>query len=213
MRRAAGLAVVLLLALDAIPAQPARADGDPASDALVTGDVYFPNAPAMSAGVARQLGRAVAETRRNGRLVRVAIIGTRVDLGAVPALFGRPRAYARFLRAELRSSYRGGLLVVMPAGFGVAGPPAGHAGALAGLRAGSSPDDLGRAAARALQRLARAGEADPHRRPRGAQGPRGRRPDRRRAARRRPVLRNGSPPYENLSTVPASCGASSISPC
>jgi hypothetical protein len=84
--RPARPAALLALAALALPPATARADGDPASDALVTGDVYFPYAPPISAPVSRRLTRVVRETARSGRLVRVAVIGTPIDFGAAAAL-------------------------------------------------------------------------------------------------------------------------------
>jgi len=51
--------------------------------------------------------------------VKVALIYTAEDLGAIPSLFGQPGEYAHFLGVELGLRYVGPLLVVMPAGFGV----------------------------------------------------------------------------------------------
>ncbi len=61
---------------------------------------------------------------RAGFPVRVAIIASRSDLGAVTELWREPRAYARFLGIELSLAYKGRLLVVMPNGFGINWP--GH---------------------------------------------------------------------------------------
>ena len=57
--------------------------------------------------------------------IRVAIIASRSDLGAITGLWLKPRAYARFLGLELSLAYTGRLLVVMPNGFGFNWP--GHA--------------------------------------------------------------------------------------
>ena len=51
---------------------------------------------------------------RRGDRVKVALIYTAEDLGAIPSLFGQPGEYA-----QLGLWYVGPLLVVMPAGFGV----------------------------------------------------------------------------------------------
>jgi hypothetical protein len=51
--------------------------------------------------------------------VKVAVIATKEDLGAVPSLFNQPEQYAKFLGTEISFFYSGVLLVVMPAGFGV----------------------------------------------------------------------------------------------
>ena len=55
----------------------------------------------------------------------MAIIASPFDLGAVTALWRKPRAYARFLGIELSTVYRQRLLVVMPDGLGFNWP--GHA--------------------------------------------------------------------------------------
>ena len=57
-----------------------------------------------------------------GLPIKVAVIGNKTDLGAVPQLWGKPQTYARFLGAELRFVYKDTLLVVMPQGFGINGP-------------------------------------------------------------------------------------------
>ena len=57
-----------------------------------------------------------------GLPIKVAIIGNKTDLGAVPQLWAKPQVYARFLGAELRFVYKDTLLIVMPQGFGINGP-------------------------------------------------------------------------------------------
>src|SRR5205823_5001613 len=54
-----------------------------------------------------------------GYPIKVALITERYDLGAVPALFGKPQEYARFLGFELAFLYRGPLLIAMPNGYGI----------------------------------------------------------------------------------------------
>ncbi len=51
--------------------------------------------------------------------MRVALIATRGDLGAVPVLYEKPQRYADFLGQEIVYYYKGPLLVVMPNGYGV----------------------------------------------------------------------------------------------
>ncbi len=118
---ACGVVVVILAALAAAVAAPAaRADGDPASDVLLYQHAFFPYAAPSAAAKAELLG-AVAAAKRAGYTVRVAVIQSKQDLGADPELFAQPQLYAKFLDAELRSTrYLGGLIVVMPQGFGVA---------------------------------------------------------------------------------------------
>jgi len=96
----------------------ARADGDPASDVLYTSNTYLPyDAPPASAATA--LKNAVESAYRRHYRVKVAVIGSQVDLGAVPSLWGRPTQYAKFLGTELETFYAGPLLIVMPQGFGI----------------------------------------------------------------------------------------------
>lgn len=96
---------------------PAAGDGDPASDYLLQRDTFTPYPPPAAASV-RALAASVATVWAHGDRLKVAVVATPQDLGAVPSLFGRPAEYARFLSIELSYVYRGPLLVAMPAGFG-----------------------------------------------------------------------------------------------
>jgi hypothetical protein len=131
----------------------ARADGDPASDYLPTADIYVPVDPPAASNLQMDLDNLVFAARRRGYVVKIAVIGSRTDLGAVPQLFGHPQTYARFLGSELRLSYDGRLLIVMPQGIGARGVSKPELRALRGLTvAATSPDDLlrsGMAAVRA----------------------------------------------------------------
>jgi hypothetical protein len=166
------LAVSLAAAASAAAAAPALADGDPASDVLLFQPAFFPYA-APSNGAKAQLLGAVAAAKRAGYTIRVAVIQSRRDLGANPELYAKPRIYAKFLDAELRSArYFGALAVVMPQGFGVApGGALTHGGkrfeprpigpllrAIAPLRAPrtTDPDTLTRAGVTAVERIAAA---------------------------------------------------------
>lgn len=96
----------------------ARADGDPASDTLLYANVYLPYAaPPKSAASALQ--QAIASVYSDGNRVKVAVIQSRDDLGAIPSLFGKPANYATFLGHEISGVYIGPLLIVMPQGYGV----------------------------------------------------------------------------------------------
>jgi hypothetical protein len=112
-------ALAAIVAVAACIAAPlAHADGDPASDYLYTQQVFVPfdsKAPAAAQG---ELHQTVAGANRAGYRIRVAIIGSAYDLGAVPSLWKKPQTYARFLGQELIFLYKGRLLVVMPNGFG-----------------------------------------------------------------------------------------------
>ena len=123
-RLAATLAAVLVVTAAAPAAAglwppSAFADGDPASDVLVYQPVFFPYKPAPHA-LQRHLVGLVRSANQQGYRIRVAIVQSRRDLGSVPALFGTPTVYARFLSSELSSIWRDRVLVVMPDGYGLA---------------------------------------------------------------------------------------------
>jgi hypothetical protein len=138
----------------------ARADGDPASDVLLEQNVYVPYR-APSPGVRSALVRAADGVYADGGRVKVALIFSAEDLGAIPSLFGQPGEYAHFLGVELGLWYGGPLLVVMPAGFGFydgGRPTAAAERVLRSVPVGAGdPDGLARGATSALQRLAAAG--------------------------------------------------------
>ena len=148
------LLTLLLLAVLVVPA--ARADGDPASDYLVTQNVFLgvalPHRDAIAA-----LDAAVASVYAHGERVRVAVVATPTDLGSIPSLFGRPAGYAKFLGTELRDYYIGPLLVVMPAGFGIYDGGRSVAAETPVLarrpRPGTTRDELAGAAAAAVDAL------------------------------------------------------------
>jgi hypothetical protein len=114
------LELVLLLSIAAAAtASAARADGDPASDYLVAQQTFVsPNAD-ISSAVEAQLNALLTAARRGGYTLRIAVIQSSYDLGAVTALDKKPRLYARFLSQELRLIYKKRLLVVMPNGYGI----------------------------------------------------------------------------------------------
>jgi hypothetical protein len=118
LRRAA---LGLLLALAFAPS--ALADGDPASDILAPPEarVYMTIAATVPQ-LEKKLDATTQQINDAGLQIKVAVIGNKTDLGAVPQLWDKPQTYARFLGSELRFVYRGTLLVVMPSGFGINGP-------------------------------------------------------------------------------------------
>lgn len=118
MNRAIVIVLVLLAALMAVPF--AQADGDPASDYLLTTSTFVPPDLGISAADSARLSATVAAARAAGYPIRVALIGSAYDLGSISSLDRKPKQYARFLGAELTLVYHGRLLVVMPNGFGVA---------------------------------------------------------------------------------------------
>ena len=116
MRRAAVL-LAALLAAGAV-ATTALADGDPASDYLLSQQVFFPFSVKYPESRQQQLAALVKDANDKGYKVRVALIANKSDLGSVTALWGQPRTYAHFLGQELTFLYKGPLLIVMPAGLG-----------------------------------------------------------------------------------------------
>jgi hypothetical protein len=115
MRR---LAFLAMLAAACVAAPLARADGDPASDYLYTQQVFIPFDIKVPVAAQGDLHRTIAGANRAGFHIRVAIIASAYDLGAVPSLWKKPQTYARFLGEELVFLYKQRLLIVMPNGFG-----------------------------------------------------------------------------------------------
>jgi hypothetical protein len=151
----------LALALLAVAcmASTAAADGDPASDVLYTDNLYLPyDAPPPAAATA--LKRAIESAYGRHLRVKVAVIESQVDLGAVPSLWGKPSQYAKFLGTELETFYVGPLLIVMPGGFGIydgGRSVAAEKRVLSSLSIkGFDSESLTRAAADAVGRLVRA---------------------------------------------------------
>lgn len=137
----------------------AKADGDPASDMLLAQSVFYPFSPAVAAGLQKTLNAEAAAANRAHFPLKVALIDSPVDLGAIPTLFGKPQQYASFLDQEISfANTKDLLLVVMPAGYGVAGltPRATDAAASLPKPAGRQSDDLARAAFEAIPKLAAA---------------------------------------------------------
>jgi len=106
-------------------AASARADGDPASDVLVSQTLFLPQDAGVPANQQAQLDALLHAAQQSGYQIRVALIASPTDLGSVTELWRQPQNYARFLAQELSLLYRGPLLVVMPNGYGLyrlAGP-------------------------------------------------------------------------------------------
>lgn len=166
------LLCLLVCALAAGVATPAaQADGDPASDYLVSQQVFLSYDAKIPSALQRKLVAAVASANKNGYPLRVALIWSSYDLGSVPELFRKPKTYARFLDAEDSKCWWGGscgagrfktttrLLVVMPNGLGFAQwkhSPAGGYRTLAGIKVGRTPAGLATAATTAVVKLATA---------------------------------------------------------
>jgi hypothetical protein len=132
------------------------ADGDPASDVLFADDVFLPYPPPTKT-VGQALRNATASAYKNGYRLKVAVIASEADLGAIPSLFGKPTEYSRFLGVELSMYYVGPLLIVMPAGYGIydgGRSTAAEQAVLSHLSVdASSKDSLVASATKAAQRL------------------------------------------------------------
>jgi cytochrome oxidase Cu insertion factor (SCO1/SenC/PrrC family)/thiol-disulfide isomerase/thioredoxin len=159
LARTAGLGLALvILVWAAMSPGAARADGDPGSDVLVYQSLFVTSTAGVSVSKQVALDGLLAKAKQAGVPIRVAIIAHPADLGAVGELWGKPRAYARFLGYELSLSYRQRLLVVMPSGFGVSWPKHSTQAAyraLAATRVPAGGDGLAGAAESAIIAVAR----------------------------------------------------------
>jgi hypothetical protein len=97
-----------------------QANGDPASDYLLTQRVFLPFTTKIDQNEVTRLNGLLRDADQKRYRIRVALILSRGDLGTAFSLFGKPGKYAQFLGLELAFVYRGRLLVVMPNGFGYA---------------------------------------------------------------------------------------------
>ncbi len=150
------LALAVSLALGA--ATGARADGDPASDILLVQNVFYPYEPSTSVALQRRLDGAAAAAATAGLPIKVALIASPVDLGAVSSLWGKPQQYAGYLDDELSSTGPEPLLVVMPDGYAARSLTRREMAALAALPlpSGRTSDALASAALTAVRRIAAA---------------------------------------------------------
>ena len=133
----------------------AAADADPASDVLLAQNVYYPYQLHTDPPLEAAMNRVLSSAARAGLPLKVAVIGSSLDLGAIPNFFGHPQQYAQFLDKEISFNDRPSLLVVMPAGFGVVA--AGPSNALASLKVNTHQSAYGlvRTAVLAVVMLAR----------------------------------------------------------
>jgi hypothetical protein len=139
-------------------AAQAVADGDPASDVLLGQSVFYPYSPSVSASLQNSLNAETTAAARVGFPLKVALIASPVDLGVIPDLFNKPQQYANFLDQEISLRTKQPLLVVMPAGYGVAGMSSNATSALSSLAkpSGQASNDLAQAATAAVPKIAKA---------------------------------------------------------
>lgn len=109
------LAAVLVASLHT-PA--ALGHGDPVTEYLPTHQVFVPFDLKAPQPETEQLVALVDEANRAGFTIRVAIVWSHYDLGAVPELWHMPRRFARYVGADIRAAYKSRLLIVFSDGFG-----------------------------------------------------------------------------------------------
>jgi hypothetical protein len=177
---AALAALVVAASAFGLAAPAALADGDPASDILLYQDAYLPYGQVLPARIQANVQQVAANANAASFPLRVAVLGSEDDMGAVVSLYGKPEQYARYLHGEFVSgpaAYRrhadsaararsgaagraaqAALLVVMPNGYGVAGPvPADARRTIEGTRVDARDGlSLGEAAVKGVAQLARA---------------------------------------------------------
>ena len=146
----------------------AGANIDPASDVLLGQNVFLPYRPEVCSQLQEPLADLTTEAAQADYPIKVAIIGSRADLGGAAQYFGRPQEYAQLLGNELGFNPHGeggvetsrSLLTVMPEGFGyyASGNAPDVSEVVDGLDApeSSHPNDLARAAVDALPKMAKA---------------------------------------------------------
>lgn len=135
----------------------ARADGDPASDILLASPVFMPQDANLPPAQQSQLLALTREAKAAGVPIKVAIISSKIDLGSVPELFGKPEPYAKFLGAEIGFVYKDRLVVVMPNGLGLFHSKhsvAAEQKAVQGIKVGPGGAGLATAALTATERIA-----------------------------------------------------------
>ena len=156
MRRAGAL-LVLLSAL-ALPGG-AEANGDPASDVLLTTQVFLPFEAPISKFAQDDLRKTVAEANKKRFKLRVALIAFTSDLGTAVSLWKHPQNYSEFLGKEIAFVYTGPLLISMPSGFGFydeGRPVANEKQVLAKVQPGTTPTALAESTTAAVRALAAA---------------------------------------------------------
>ena len=119
------LALLLAVVAAAGVAHSARADGDPASDYLLVQSSFLPFNAKVDPAASKELADTIRAADQKGFKIKVAVIGSRYDLGTAFSLYNKASKYAEFLGLELSFQYHDGLLVVMPNGYGysIAGKP------------------------------------------------------------------------------------------
>ena len=155
MRRA--LLIAAVAALLAVPA--AQANGDPASDVLITQQVFIPFEAPISTSAKDELIKTVAAANDRGYKIRVAVIAFTGDLGTAVSLWRHPQSYSKFLGSELAFVYSNRLLIAMPSGFGFyrgRKPVAKEQAVVVKIPPGKTPTELTESTTKAVRALAAA---------------------------------------------------------
>jgi hypothetical protein len=157
---------VLLASIVAATVGIAVADVDPASDVLLLQNVFVPYQPKVCSEVKKALVSATDKSHAAGYPLKVAVVGSKNDLGGAPQYFGNPTAYAKFLGQELavygpdvgRDLSTSPLLVAMPQGWGLyqVDPPANSVVTSIKIPPKADPNALARAAIEAVPKVATA---------------------------------------------------------
>jgi hypothetical protein len=155
-RRVAVVAGLVLLATPAV----AHANGDPASDYLLVQSAFLPFNAKVDPQASKELSETIRAADDKGFKIKVAVIGSRYDLGTAFSLYDKAQKYAEFLGLELSFQYRDRLLVVMPNGYGVSvngkPDPKGTAVVQTLPPPGKDPTDQVKGATAAIRKLAAA---------------------------------------------------------
>ncbi|HEY6835509.1 MAG TPA: hypothetical protein VI142_03480 [Gaiellaceae bacterium] len=153
MKKLAVLGALVALLLPAA----AHANGDPASDVLLTQQVFLPFEAPIAKSSADDLTKTVADANKQGVKLRVALIAFTSDLGTAVSLWKHPQQYAEFLGKEIAFVYTGPLLVSMPSGFGYydqGKPVTREQQVLAKIKPGTVPTALADSTTEAVRALA-----------------------------------------------------------
>jgi hypothetical protein len=113
----AAAAVAVLVSIFLV--HDALADGDPASDYLISQPLFVTFKANLSGGDSTRLRELLDDSKQKGFPLKVAVIAGPFDLGSVPSLFGKAQKYAEFLGQEDFYFFKDPLLVVMPQGYGL----------------------------------------------------------------------------------------------
>ncbi len=149
MLRAFLAAAIAVLCAPAV----ALAHGDPASHYLETGSLYpsFEHQPSQA--VELQLIGVLDAAKKAGYPIKVSLV-TAADVADTPEMLNKPQDYAEYVVGALvgsRVPVEAPVVIVTPAGIGVAGPGAEE---MRGVTTGTTGDALARAAMTAVRDIA-----------------------------------------------------------